>query len=314
MKIYHHLPENKNIFITPAITIGTFDGVHRGHRKILSALLEVSKKESRDPVVITFSAHPRKVLQPGAPVKIITTPEEKINAIYDFGIPNIILLNFTERMARMRAIDFYNDVLISKLDAKIIVIGYDHAFGNNRVGNYDFLTQLTANTGVEIIRVEEEDIHSKPISSSWIKREIEKGNIGKANSLLGWRYCISGTVIKGKGRGRDLGFPTANIVPVHSDKVVPGDGVYAVRVKLEKDVLKNGILNIGTNPTFFEDTRTIEVHILDFNGIIYDKPITVEFHKRLREEIAFDSKEQLIDQIKRDRIEAVRLLGGKNDQ
>jgi riboflavin kinase/FMN adenylyltransferase len=313
MKIYHHLPDNKNIFVNPVVTIGTFDGVHRGHRRILSALLKISSRESRDPVVITFSSHPRKVLRPGLDVKIITTTEEKINAIYEFGIPNIIVLNFTKRMAGMSAIDFYNEVLISKLDAKTLVIGYDHAFGKDRAGNYDFLTTLTAKTGVEIIRVAEENLDSDPVSSSWIKREILSGNIAKANLLLGWRYSISGSVIKGKGRGRSLGFPTANIVPFHPDKVVPGDGVYAVRVELEKDLVKDGILNIGKNPTFHNDARTIEVHILDFNGTIYDAPITVVFHERLRGEISFDSKELLIDQIKRDRIEALKVFGKEND-
>jgi riboflavin kinase/FMN adenylyltransferase len=309
MKIYHHLPEHKNVFVNPVVTIGTFDGVHRGHRKILSALLEVSSRESRDPVVITFSSHPRKVLRPEIDVKIITTTEEKINEIYDFGIPNIIVLNFTKRMAGMTAIDFYNDVLISKLDAKTLVIGYDHAFGKDRTGNYDFLAHLAAQTGVEIIRVTEENLDSNPVSSSWIKREILGGNIDKANILLGWCYSISGSVIRGKGRGRGLGFPTANIVPVNPDKVVPADGVYAVRVELEKDVVKDGILNIGKNPTFHDEARTIEVHILDFNGAIYDAPVTVVFHKRLRGEIVFDSKELLIEQIKRDRIEALKVLG-----
>jgi riboflavin kinase / FMN adenylyltransferase len=314
MKIYHNIPDNKNIFKNPVITVGTFDGVHVGHRKILSALLDTATKKSGDPVVITFSSHPRKTLNPGLVLKIITTTEEKTAAIYDFGIPNIILLNFTKQMAQMPAIDFYNDILIKKLDAKSIVIGYDHAFGRNREGNYDFLKQLAERSGIEIFRVEEEDFSSRPVSSSWIREEIESGNIEKANSLLGWRYSVSGTVIRGRGRGRTLGFPTANISPLSLEKIIPADGVYAVNVTLENGTKKIGMLNIGNNPTFSDGARSIEVNIIDFDDIIYNTSITLEFHNRIRKEIKFSSPEQLINQIKQDRIATLGLLGGQNDK
>jgi riboflavin kinase/FMN adenylyltransferase len=314
MKIYHNIPDNKNIFVNPVVTIGTFDGVHRGHRKILSTLMDTAAKKAGDPVVVTFSSHPRKILNPELAVKIITSTEEKVNAIYNFGIPNIILLNFTRQRAQMPAIEFYNEILVGKLDAKCIVIGYDHAFGKNREGNYDFLTQLASRTGIEIIKVEEEDLFSEPVSSSWIRREIKKGDIEKANSLLGWRYSISGTVIQGKKRGRNLGFPTANISPYHKDKIIPGDGVYAVSVILEDGVKKKGMLNIGKNPTFSDVERSIEVYIFDFNETIYDTPITVEFHGRIRNEIAFDSVQHLVDQIKRDSADALRILCGTDDK
>ena len=314
MKIYHNIPDNKNIFINPVITIGTFDGVHIGHRKILSTLLDTAAEKRGDPVVITFSSHPRKTLNPELTIKIITTTEEKIDAIYNFGIPNIIILNFTKQMAQMPAIDFYNEILIRKLDAKYIVIGYDHAFGKNREGNYGFLTQLTLKSGIETVRVEEEDLFSRPVSSSWIREELESGNIEKANSLLGWRYSISGSVVRGKGRGRDLGFPTANISPFNREKIIPGDGVYAVSVILENGNKKMGMLNIGNNPTFSDGSDSIEVNILDFNDTIYDAPITVEFHSRIREEIKFSSPEQLKDQIKKDRIATLHLLGTLNDK
>src|SRR4030043_66697 len=207
MKIYHHIPEHKNLFVNPVVTVGNFDGVHIGHRKILSALLEKAAEKSGDPVVITFSSHPRKILNPEMPIKIITTTDEKVNAIYEYGIPNIILLNFTRQMAEMHAIDFYNEILVGKLDAKYLVIGYDHAFGKNREGNYDFLSELSASTGVEITRIEEEDRYKHPISSTWIRREIESGNITKANTLLGWKSPFSGTVVRGRDRGKSLGFP-----------------------------------------------------------------------------------------------------------
>jgi len=308
MKIYHHIPEHKNLFVNPVVTIGNFDGVHIGHRKILSALLEKAREKSGDPVVVTFSSHPRKILNPELPIKIITTTDEKVNAIYDFGIPNIILLNFTRQMAQMHAIEFYNEILVGKLDAKYLVIGYDHAFGKNREGNYDFLSELAASTGVEITRIEEEDRYKHPISSTWIRREIESGNITKANTLLGWKYTLSGTVVRGRDRGRSLGFPTANINPLHLDKIIPGDGVYAVRVIFENGTKKKGILNIGTNPTFSEKARTIEVNIFDFNDTIYDSILTIEFHKHIRNEIKFESEEKLVEQIQRDKSSALRML------
>ncbi len=314
MKIYHNIPDNKNIFKNPVITVGTFDGVHLGHRKILSVLLDTAAQKSGDPVVITFSSHPRKTLEPNLVLKIITTTEEKTNAIYEFGIPNIILLNFTKQMAQMPAIDFYNEILIRKLDAKSIVIGYDHAFGRNREGNYDFLKHLAEKTGIEIFRVEEEDFSSRPVSSTWIRNEIEFGNIEKANKLLGWKYSLSGTVIRGKGRGRTLGFPTANISPHNREKIIPADGVYAVNVMIENGTKRMGMLNIGNNPTFSDAARSIEVNIIDFDETIYDKPITVELHQRIRKEIKFSSPEQLINQIKQDRIAALRLLGGNDDR
>ncbi|MBN2157988.1 MAG: bifunctional riboflavin kinase/FAD synthetase [Spirochaetes bacterium] len=311
MKIYHHIPEHKDLFINPVVTIGNFDGVHLGHRKILATLLEISRIKSGEPVVITFSSHPRKILNPDMPMKIITTTEEKVNAIYEYGIPNIILLNFTRQMASMHAIDFYNKILIGKLDAKYLVLGYDHAFGKNREGNYDFLSELAATTGVEITKIAEEDRYKQPVSSSWIRKELENGNISKANTLLGWRYTLSGTVIKGKGRGKGLGFPTANIHPLHHEKIIPGDGVYAVHVLFQNGTKGNGMLNIGSNPTFSDTDRSIEAYIFDFNETIYDSVITVQFLAKIRDEIKFDSPEKLIRQIERDRDAALTIFNKK---
>ena len=310
MKIYHHLPEHKNLFINPVVTIGNFDGVHLGHRKILNALIRKSREKAGEPVVITFSSHPRKVLNPDHEIKIITTTEEKVNAIYSLGIPNIILLNFTRQMSQMPAIEFYNEVLIGKLDAKYLVIGYDHAFGKNREGNYDFLTELSAATGVEITRIEEEDRYEHPVSSTWIRRELESGSIVKANSLLGWRYTLSGTVVRGEGRGRTLGYPTANIEPLHPDKIIPGNGVYAVHVSVENGKKNGGMLNIGTNPTFAGTHRTVEVNIFDFADDIYDAAVTIEFLEKIRNETAFSSREALVEQIGHDKVRVQEILGG----
>ncbi len=308
MKIYHNLPEHKSLFRNPVVTIGNFDGVHLGHRKIFTALLGASAKQAGDPVVITFSTHPRKILNPEMRMRVLTTTEEKVNAIYNFGIPNIILLNFTPQMAMMSASDFYHDILINRLDAKTLVIGYDHAFGKNREGNYDFITELASATGVEIVRIEEEYIDSEPVSSTRIRRALETGDLRLANRLMGHGYSLSGSVTKGMGRGRSLGFPTANIVPSNSDKIIPADGVYAVTAFTENGAGLRGMLNIGNNPTFPDTPWSIEAHLFDYEGDLYDSILTVEFHDRIRSEIRFGSREQLVAQIKRDRESALAIM------
>jgi len=308
MKIFHEIPENKNLFKNPVVTIGTFDGVHLGHQKILSALLDISKKKSSDPVAITFSVHPKKVIDPGSDIKILTSTEEKIKAIYNFGVQNIIILNFTREMASMQALDFFNEILLKKIDVSEIVFGYDHAFGHNREGNIDFISTLSKSAGIGIIRVGEKDFGTSPVSSTWIRREIEAGNIALANSLLGREYEITGRVSRGAGRGKILGFPTANIIPDHPDKVIPGDGVYAVKVKIDDDTVKQGMLNIGKNPTFSGMERVLEAHIFNFNEDIYDNTITVRFHEKIRDEIKFKSPEDLVKQIEMDRIISIKIL------
>ena len=308
MKIYHHLPEHSNLFTNPVVTIGNFDGVHLGHRKILTALLDTAVRESGDPVVITFSTHPRKILNPDTPIRILTTNEEKVNAIYEFGIPNIILLNFTREMAMMSAADFYHEIIINKLDAKFLVVGYDHAFGKNREGTHGFLAGLASSTDVELIRIDEEYLDSEPVSSTRIRRALEKGDVRLASRLMGHRYSLSGPVARGMGRGRALGFPTANIVPGNSDKIVPGDGVYAVTAFTENGTPRKGMLNIGGNPTFPGTPWSIEAHIFDYEGDLYDSILTVEFHDRIRDEIRFSNPEHLVEQIRRDRQTALALM------
>ena len=190
------------MFKNPIVTIGNFDGVHIGHQKILSRLIYLSEKKRGDPIVITFSKHPRKILNPDRSLKILTTSEEKTNAIFNFGVDNIILLNFTKEMANMSAEDFYFNILLKKIDTKDLVIGYDHAFGKNREGNIDFLTRLSESNGINVTRVGEKIFNSKPISSTWIRHEIESGNMGLVSQLLNRNYTITGSVVKGDGRGR----------------------------------------------------------------------------------------------------------------
>lgn len=307
MNIYDSIPE-KESFSTPVLTIGNFDGVHLGHQRILSALLNTARKKGGDAVAMSFRTHPRKILTPRTPPKILTTADEKIRAIYDFGIENIIMLNFTKEMANMNARTFLNEIVLGKLGVVNIVVGYDHAFGKNREGTFGFLKEISRERGIGVTRVEPKNFYSKPVSSTWIRTEIEDGNIGQANTLLGRRYTLSGRVMHGKGRGRLIGFPTANIMQNDPDKVIPKDGVYAVTVTIDKMAQRQGMLNIGTNPTFAESNRTIEVHIFDFDKDIYGSEVELEFYERIRNEVRFNSPKDLVEQIKKDRLAVLQVL------
>lgn len=306
MRVFDQIPEGHK-FKNPVLTIGSFDGVHMGHRRIFSTLLNVSREMGGEPLVLTFDSHPRKILFPETPPKILTTGREKIKAIGDCGINDIVMLHFTKEIAEMHAIDFVNDMVFKRLGVIDLVIGYDHAFGKNREGNYEFLRQLSRKRGFGVTRAEPKNYESRPISSTWIRTELEDGNIDFANKLLGRNYTLSGLVVKGDGRGRLLDFPTANIVPDNPDKIIPRDGVYAVYINSGSMNLK-GMLNIGTNPTFAKTERTIEVNIFDFNQDIYDKEIELKFHKRIRDEVKFKSAEDLIKQLHKDRSMALDML------
>jgi len=308
MKVFHDIPDNKNLFKNPVVTIGNFDGVHLGHRKILKSLMETARGFSGEPVVITFAEHPRKVLYPEVPCRVITTRDEKTKAIYEAGISNMILLDFTRKMSEMSAVDFYNEYLIKKLDIKGIVIGYDHAFGRGREGNVDFLKELSQGAGITVVRVDEEFFNSRPVSSTWLRSELGAGNFPVASSLLGRRYSLTGHVIRGVSRGRELGFPTANVMPDNADKIVPADGVYAVEVIIGRAGPMKGMLNIGNNPTFSGAERSIEVNIFDFSGDLYESEITIVFHRRIRDEVRFSSVEGLIKQLKKDRAMSLEIL------
>lgn len=313
MKVFNEIPDKKGAFNNPILTIGSFDGVHLGHRRIISTLLNVSRQKGGEPVVLTFDNHPRKILFPGTPPKILTTSKEKIKALGGCGINNIIMLNFTKDMAEMHAIDFLNNIVFDKLGILDIVVGYDHAFGRHREGNIDFLKKLSKEKGFGVTRVDHKDYESRPISSTWIRAEIEDGNITFANKLLGRRYTLFGKVVKGEGRGRKLNFPTANVLPDDPDKVIPKDGVYAVTVDVG-NAKSGGMLNIGTNPTFSNTERTIEVNILDFGRDIYGADIEIEFHERVRDEIKFGSPKDLIKQIKKDQAAITEILSKVIDE
>ena len=311
--IYNEIPENTGFLPNPVVTIGNFDGVHTGHRKIIQELISSAVRHNGVPVVITFRNHPRTLFRPEAPCKIVATIEEKQQILHSLGVNHIIMLQFTRALSNLTADQFYNDLLIDRLKMKEIVIGHDHAFGKNREGNIDYLMRLSQKTGIIVTRVEEEICSDKIISSTFLRNEIEKGSMEMAATLLNIRYSLTGKVVKGAGRGKGIGFPTANIFPDNPDKIVPATGVYAASIKFNDNSVCYGMLNIGYNPTFEGEEnsgreRSIEINIFDFNRDIYGETVTIEFFKRIRDEIKFDSVDSLVKQIKKDEVQVMEFF------
>jgi len=301
LKIFDEIPDNNGMFINPVVTIGNFDGVHTGHQKIIEKLISRAREHNGTPIVITFKNHPRTVFHPESICRMITTVEEKQAALHSLGINNIIMLKFTREFSNLTAEQFYSDLLIGKLKVREIVIGYDHAFGKNREGNIDYLMKLSEKTGIIVNRVEEEVCNNEVISSTFLRGEIDKGQMRMVAKLLGRRYSLTGKVVKGAGRGGSLlGFPTANIQPDYPDKIVPGNGTYAASITLKDKSVFYGMLNIGYNPTFNGTGRSIEMNIFDFRQDIYHQVVTIEFYEKIRDEVKFDSADSLVRQIKQD--------------
>lgn len=298
--IYNEIPENNGLFMNPVVTIGNFDGVHIGHRKIIETLIDRAREHNGTPIVITFRNHPRTLFHPELICRMITTVEEKQAALHSLGINNIIMLQFTREFSNLTAEQFYSELLIGRLKVREIVIGYDHAFGKNREGNIDYLMKLSDRTGIIVNRVEEEVCDNEVISSTLLREEIDKGSMDTVARLLGRRYSLTGKIVKGAGRGRGLGFPTANVKPDYTDKIVPGNGAYAASITFEDKSVHYGMLNIGYNPTFNGTGRSIEMNIFDFDKDIYDQTVTLHFYQKIRDEIKFDSPASLVKQIRTD--------------
>ena len=294
--------ENSNIEKSKntVVTIGTFDGVHRGHRKILDELIRISKEENSRNFVITFEPHPRTVVSQNFDIRLLTTLEEKKEIFRLYGIENLMVINFTKEFSKLTSEEFIRKFICNKIGARHVVIGYDHKFGRNRDGNESTLRNLGEKLGFDVTQVPPITENGVIISSTLIRNLLMDGKIEEANNYLGRNYSLSGKVVHGAGRGISLGFPTANLQPDSKQKLIPANGVYAVSVKLENKVYF-GVMNIGFRPTFNQTPHAItEVHILDFNKNIYSENIEVQFVKRLRDEKKFGSKEQLVQQIEND--------------
>ena len=300
MKIFHDLTAINDI-PNPVLTIGTFDGVHVGHQKILQQVKMEAEKIGGESVLFTFYPHPRMVLYPESHgLKLLQTQEEKMAKLARVGLENCIVYPFTFDFSRLSAIEFVRDILVNKLQIKKLVIGYDHQFGKNREGNIEFLKEICDVYGFEVIEIPAQDIDAVNVSSTKIRNAILDGDITKANEYLGEKFELTGTIVHGQAIGKTIGFPTANIQVNSALKLIPGNGVYAVDVRV-KDSHYFGMLNIGNRPTINENAdRTIEVHILDFSGEIYAEEITVRFIDKLRDEKQFIDLQELQNQLKED--------------
>lgn len=294
----------------PVVTIGTFDGVHLGHRKVIGRLKEIAAKYRGETVIFTFATHPRLVTSPNETnLRLLTTLEEKTKLFEQLGIEHLIIYPFDRQFAGLSYAEFVEQILVGQMRTYCLVVGYDHRFGKNREGGFDYLRECAQKFGFHIERLDALALDQENISSTKIRIALEKGEIRKANQFLGYHFTLHGTVVNGKRLGRKLGFPTANIEASDKHKIIPGYGVYAVNVVLENKKYM-GMLNIGTRPTFNKnaDNRSIEVNIFDFDDDIYGKEITLCFIDKIRDERKFESVEQLVVQLHADKETALRLL------
>lgn len=307
MKVYKGLEEFEKIK-NAIVTTGTFDGVHQGHQKILNRLMEVAKKNKGESVLFTFFPHPRMVLQPDSDLKLINTIDEKIELLRQVGIDHLIIHPFTKEFSRTTSLEFVRDLLVNKIGTTKLVIGYDHHFGRNREGSFDHLKEFGPIYGFEVEEISVQDIDNVNVSSTKIRKALEDGEVDVAANYLGHSFFIQGDVVHGQKVGRQLGFPTANLFIQNPYKLIPANGIYAVTVKVGDGIYK-GMLNIGTRPTIeLTDKVSIEVNIFDFNQDIYGKQLTVSFIKRIRSEKRFESKDALIAEMQKDKVEAEQLL------
>jgi riboflavin kinase/FMN adenylyltransferase len=296
--------------INPVVTIGTFDGVHLGHREVISELNRISKLSGGESVIFTFEPHPRIIIAPSEDsLRLLSTKNEKISQMEKLGIDHLVIFPFTNQFSKLPYNEFVTDILVGKMKISTLVVGYDHRFGEGRKGDFHSLELLSNAFHFKVEQLSELLVEGKVVSSTKIRLALASGDIAKANHFLGYRYPLSGKVIEGKQLGRKLGFPTANIETLDDHKLIPGDGVYAVFVQSGGNIYK-GMLNIGIRPTvsYNADHKSIEVHIFDFEADIYNSQITLYFVTKIRDEQKFAGIEQLKDQLVKDKIIALNIL------
>ena len=310
MKVFHNIIEARNI-PNAVVTIGTFDGVHLGHQAIFNKMKNLAQSVGGQTVVVTFSPHPRQVLNiDSSNLRFITTPEEKLHKFEDYGIDNVVIINFTKEFSRTPSETFIKDYIIDHLKPAYIVVGYDHHFGKNRMGDFDLLSDLKRKYGFKVERVAAQDIEHIAISSTKIRNALSQGNVKSANRLLGYPYSVTATVVRGNEIGRTIGFPTANLELPKEYMLFGRGGVFACLVDYN-GVTYKAMANIGHRPTIgdrAEGDMLIEVNLFDFDGDLYGKPITVRFIDRIRDEVKFEGLQALKEQLERDREKAKDLL------
>ena len=306
MKVYTDI-DSLPVFTRAVITTGSFDGVHTGHAQIISQLLQEAENIDGTPVLITFFPHPKQIVQiKDKPLFVINTPEEKYGLLQNLGIKNIVVVPFDKSFSELSAQDYINKFLVQKFHPAIVVVGYDHRFGNNREGDFDLLKKAGDQNGFEVKEIPEHILKDITISSTKIRNAIQTGDIETAASYLGYDYFFSGKVIQGNKLGRTIGYPTANLLIENENKLIPADGVYAVDVELAERKLK-GMMNIGLRPTVDGKKRTIEVNIFNFNEDIYGEDLKITLKKHLRSEIKFAGLEELKAQLAKDKEAAMDL-------
>ena len=306
MIVYHDIDSFKALKLG-VTTIGIFDGVHIGHKKILKSIVDKAKEIGAESVVVTFWPHPRLVLANDTSLKLLNTIEEKIKLIETSGVNHLIIIPFTKEFSAMSADNFSKHYLAEKIGTKQLYIGYDHRFGRNKEGGFDYLKANAHLYGFEVQEISRQDIDNLAVSSTRIREAIEVGDVTLANELLGHSYSLEGKVVQGRQLGRQLGFPTANISIVSENKILPKFGVYAVKLEFENNQYW-GMLNIGIKPTFGDLAPTIEVNIFDFQEDIYNKELCVHFVQRIRDEQKFASIEHLKEQLKHDKEACLRIF------
>lgn len=301
MKIYNHIDDFVKIS-NAVVTIGTFDGVHIGHQKIISRLLEVSRQIQGETVILTFFPHPRMILHPeDHEIKLISTMSEKAEQMEKLGIDHLIITPFTRDFSNLSPQDYIRNILVDKIGTKQIIIGYDHRFGKDREGGMEELQRFSKDLDFEIEEIPEQDINDVAVSSTKIRTAILSGDVRTAHDFLGYSFHLSGKVIKGDQLGRTLGFPTANLFIEETYKLIPADGIYAVRVKIEsRERTVNGMAYIGHRPTLNGMTRNIEVNIFDFNTDIYGVRLRIDFLQFIRGDEKFNSLDELKAQLAKD--------------
>ena len=295
------------------LTIGTFDGVHIGHQKILQRVTEEAQNRKINSLLLTFFPHPRRVLQKDSRLQWLTTLEEKKQMLAGNGLDYLVVQPFTEEFSRLSPEEYVREVLVNALKVEKIIIGYDHRFGRNRKADIQDLRAFGELFDFEVEEIAAQDIEEVAVSSTKIRKALESGTIDTANQYLGYPYLLSGTVVKGKGIGKTLGFPTANIQLSEEDKLIPGKGVYVIQFKLD-DEEGYGMMNIGTNPTLLEDSLKIEIHLLDFEANLYDKNLQIGLLHRLRDEQKFRSLDELQQQLQKDKINAINYLNASRNK
>ncbi len=318
--IYYNLNDNRKVAaasdggqLPPCVaTIGFFDGVHRGHQFLIRHLVETARQDGLASTIITFDEHPRKVLQCDYQPEMLCTLDSKLLLLSKTEVDHAVVLHFDNAMASLSAREFMQQVLHDQLHVKKLFIGYDHRFGHNRAETFEDYVRYGQEMGIEVVRNEAFQIDGINISSSVIRSFLKEGEVEMANLCLGFPYTIVGKVVSGYHEGRKLGFPTANLDISHFGQLIPTPGVYAVKVRMEHNVVwMHGMMNVGTRPTFGGKQLTLETHIFNFEGDIYDQLLLVSFVKRIRGEQKFETPEELAMQLKEDEQAVIALFDGQ---